>query len=57
LSNTRAGLALTYLGLTVPFCTWLLMGYFLSVPVELEEAGLVEVGPDPEVPLRASGSP
>jgi hypothetical protein len=33
------------------------MGYFLSVPVELEEAGLVEVGPDPEVPLRASGSP
>jgi ABC-type glycerol-3-phosphate transport system permease component len=57
LSNTRAGLALTYLGFTVPFCTWLLMGYFLSVPVELEEAGLVEVGPDPEVPLRASGSP
>ena len=42
LSNTRPGLALTYLGFTVPFCTWLLMGYFLSVPVELEEAGLVD---------------
>jgi multiple sugar transport system permease protein len=42
LSNTRAGLVLTYLGFTVPFCTWLLMGYFLSVPVELEEAGLVD---------------
>src|SRR5262245_14169733 len=42
LSNTRTGLALTYLGFTVPFCTWLLMGYFLSVPVELEEAGLVD---------------
>ena len=42
LSNTRAGLALTYLGFTVPFCTWLLMGYFVSVPVELEEAGLVD---------------
>ncbi len=42
LSNTRTGLALTYLGFTVPFCTWLLMGYFVSVPVELEEAGLVD---------------
>ena len=42
LSNTRTGLVLAYLGFTVPFCTWLLMGYFLSVPVELEEAGLVD---------------
>jgi multiple sugar transport system permease protein len=42
LSNSRTGLGLTYLGFTVPFCTWLLMGYFLSVPVELEEAGLVD---------------
>jgi multiple sugar transport system permease protein len=42
LSNTRSGLVLAYLGFTVPFCTWLLMGYFMSVPVELEEAGLVD---------------
>jgi len=42
LSNTRTGLVLTYLGFTVPFCTWLLMSFFLSVPVELEEAGLVD---------------
>jgi multiple sugar transport system permease protein len=42
LSNSRAGLVLAYLGFTVPFCTWLLMGYFMSVPVELEEAGLVD---------------
>ena len=42
LSNTRSGLGLAYLGFTVPFCTWLLMGYFMSVPVELEEAGLVD---------------
>jgi multiple sugar transport system permease protein len=26
----------------VPFATWLLMGYFRSVPVELEEAALVD---------------
>jgi multiple sugar transport system permease protein len=40
--NTLSGLVLVYLGFTVPFCTWLLMGYFLSIPVEIEEAGLVD---------------
>jgi multiple sugar transport system permease protein len=42
LIDTHAGLILAYLGFTVPFCTWLLMGYFRSVPVELEEAALVD---------------
>jgi ABC-type glycerol-3-phosphate transport system permease component len=42
LENTRTGLVLVYLGFTVPFCTWLLMGYFMSIPVEIEEAGLVD---------------
>jgi ABC-type glycerol-3-phosphate transport system permease component len=42
LSNTRTGLVLTYLGFTVPFCTWLLMGYFRTIPVELEEAARVD---------------
>jgi len=42
LIDTRSGLILTYLGFTVPFCTWLLLGYFRSVPVELEEAALVD---------------
>ncbi|MEM7025771.1 MAG: carbohydrate ABC transporter permease [Pseudomonadota bacterium] len=40
--NTLTGLVFVYLGFTVPFCTWLLMGYFLSIPVEIEEAGLVD---------------
>jgi multiple sugar transport system permease protein len=35
-------LILTYPTFLIPFCTWLLMGYFVSVPVELEEAGLVD---------------
>jgi multiple sugar transport system permease protein len=33
---------LAYLGVTVPFCTWLLMGYFMSIPIELDEAGMVD---------------
>src|SRR5919204_3569549 len=42
LTDTLSGLTLAYLGGDVPFCTWLLMGYFKSVPVELEEAALVD---------------
>lgn len=42
LIDTRTGLILAYLGFTVPFCTWLLLGYFRSVPLELEEAALVD---------------
>ena len=42
LENTRQGLMLAYLGFTVPFCTWLLMGYFMSIPTELDEAGMVD---------------
>jgi len=42
LIDTRTGLILAYLGFTVPFCTWLLLGYFRSVPMELEEAALVD---------------
>jgi multiple sugar transport system permease protein len=42
LTDSLHGLTIAYLGFDVPFCTWLLMGYFRSIPVELEEAGLVD---------------
>jgi multiple sugar transport system permease protein len=42
LQDTRTGLVWAYLGFTVPFCTWLLMGYFMAIPIELEESGLVD---------------
>jgi multiple sugar transport system permease protein len=42
LTNTLWGLALAYLTFTIPFCTWMLIGYFKSIPVELEEAALVD---------------
>ena len=35
-------LLLAYLTFTVPFCTWLLIGYFKTLPVELEEAAMVD---------------
>jgi multiple sugar transport system permease protein len=42
LTNSLSGLTLAHLGFTIPFCTWLLMGFFMSIPVELEEAALVD---------------
>src|SRR5215469_5602782 len=42
LINNLAGVSIAYLTFTVPFCTWMLMGYFRSIPVELEEAALVD---------------
>jgi multiple sugar transport system permease protein len=35
-------LILTYPTFLVPFCTWLLMGYFRSIPYELEECALID---------------
>jgi multiple sugar transport system permease protein len=35
-------LLLVYPTLTVPFCTWLMIGYFASIPKELDEAALID---------------
>ncbi len=42
LFDTRWALVLTYPTFLIPFCTWLLMGYFRSIPFELEECALID---------------
>jgi multiple sugar transport system permease protein len=42
LGNTQRALILTYLTFTVPFCTWMLMGYFRGIPSEMEEQAMVD---------------
>ena len=42
LFDTRLALILTYPTFLVPFATWLLMGYFKSIPYELEECALID---------------
>ncbi|PIO98072.1 carbohydrate ABC transporter permease [Pleomorphomonas carboxyditropha] len=42
LIDTRIGLVLAYLTFTVPFCTWMLIGYFRTIPKELDEAALMD---------------
>jgi multiple sugar transport system permease protein len=42
LVNTPLGLIIAQMAFAIPFCTWLLRGYFLSLPVDLEDAALVD---------------
>jgi multiple sugar transport system permease protein len=42
LSNTLHGLVFVYLTFSAPLSTWLLMGYFRSIPVDLEEQAMVD---------------
>ncbi len=42
LFNNPISLVLTYPTFLVPFCTWLLIGYFKSIPYELEECALID---------------
>ena len=42
LQDNLWALVLVYPSFTIPFCTWLLMGFFKSIPGELEEAAMVD---------------
>ena len=42
LINSHASLMLTYPTFLLPFATWVLLGYFRSIPVELEEAAMID---------------
>jgi multiple sugar transport system permease protein len=40
--NSYAALIATYPTFLLPFATWVMLGYFRSIPVELEEAALID---------------
>ncbi len=42
LTNSLAGLMVAYPTFSLPFATWLMMGYYASIPRELEEAALID---------------
>lgn len=42
LLNNWYVLVIIYPTLTVPFCTWIMIGYFASIPKELDEAALID---------------
>jgi len=42
LQNSMWALVVVYPTFTIPFCTWLLMGFFKTIPPEIEEAAIVD---------------
>lgn len=42
MQNTLTAVMLLHLIIVVPYCTWMLRGYFLSVPKSLEDAALID---------------
>ena len=42
LQNSMWSLVLVYPTFTIPFCSWLLMGFFKAMPPEIEEAAIVD---------------
>jgi len=52
LLNSKWALVLVYPTAIVPFCTWLLIGYFASIPKELDEAALVDGASHVQMLLR-----
>ena len=58
LYDSHWALILTYPTFLVPFCTWLLMGYFRTIPYELEECAMIDGASrtsDPQVDHSAAG--
>ncbi|MFJ4967594.1 sugar ABC transporter permease [Streptomyces sp. NPDC088755] len=42
LLNQPAGLVITYLTISVPFCAWMMKGFFDTIPREIDESGEVD---------------
>ena len=52
LTNTRIGLVLVYLSFSVPYAVWMLVGFFKTVPIGIEEAARIDGANKLEVFIR-----
>ena len=42
LLNSQLSLVISYQSFAIPFCTWMLIGYFKGIPPEMEEAAMID---------------
>lgn len=54
LINTYLGLILVYMIVTLPLSVWMLVGYFRTIPVELEEAAIIDGASRLEILFRVT---
>ena len=52
LINSTWALVLLFPTLAVPFCTWIMIGYFSSIPRELDEAALIDGASYPQILIK-----
>ena len=52
LLNNTWSLVVLFPTLAVPFCTWILIGYFSSIPKELDEAALIDGASYPQILIQ-----
>lgn len=61
LDNTYWAVLIAYMAFAIPFCTWMLRGFFMAIPRELEEAARIDGATDfgafwrVVIPLSTSG--
>ncbi|TBL70091.1 carbohydrate ABC transporter permease [Paenibacillus thalictri] len=42
LIDTHMGLIVVYISFSIPFCTWMMLGFFQGIPKELDEAAVID---------------
>ena len=42
LNDSLLGMTLVYISFTIPFCTWMMIGFFKTIPTSLDEAAIID---------------
>lgn len=42
LNNSLVGLCIVYVSFTIPFCSWMMVGYYRTIPVEIDESAAID---------------
>lgn len=42
LNNSLVGLCIVYVSFTIPFCSWMMVGYFRTIPIEIDESASID---------------
>jgi ABC-type glycerol-3-phosphate transport system permease component len=42
INDSLLGMIIVYISFTVPFCSWMMVGFFRTIPLELDEAAIID---------------